>query len=55
MGLSCNLSKLLEKLFTYIEGIDCIFVIVFLLFIFIPDEKFYSSGNKYIKEKQQVK
>jgi len=49
--LSCNfrvrkVTEFLAKLLTYIEGISCIFIIILLLFILIPDEKFHSSGNR---------
>jgi len=50
MFLLCSFKKikvteLLVKLFTYIEGINCIFIIILLLLILIPDEKFHSSGS----------
>lgn len=55
-SLFCNFQKrkvieFLAKLFTYIEGVNCIFIIILLLFILIPDEKFHSSGSSLFKEK----
>ena len=45
-----KVTEFLVKLFTYIEGINCIFIIILLLFILIPDEKFHSSGSSSLKE-----
>lgn len=54
--LFCNFQKrkvteFLVKLFTYIEGVNCIFIIILLFFVLIPDEKFHSSANSLFKEK----
>lgn len=40
-----KVTEFLAKMFTYIEGISCIFIVILLLFIFIPDEKFHGSEN----------
>lgn len=45
-----KVTEFLVKLFTYVEGINCIFIIILLLFVLIPDEKFHSSGSSQFKE-----